>query len=378
MAGLTDEGFTAPTLTEIESRIKAKLELLNPGFDFSIESPDGQNIAIFGFEIEQLWQQLSLVYRSNDPSLATGQALRNIGQLSGVFLENADRSYAVIGLVGTEGTVVPAGKEVSDAYGNVFVTEFEAVIPTNVGAIAVNAGPTPVFAGRLVNIDTPVYGWDSITHTVDGDVGEAQETEQEFRNKRNKTVMAPASNTAEFLRGQLVLLGISQVEVVNNDTIEDFADGTPVGYIHIKVTENELTDLAIAENILKYKSLGTPTYGTTAVTVLDSQGNSHIIYFSKAQAVPMVIELNITFLSTDIAGAKDSIKAALFEYVNALGAGEDIIWSHMFGLITPYGSAQINELLVSAIQYDPSAGNVVVYDGEFATIDSANITITET
>lgn len=378
MAGLTDEGFIPSTLAEIKTRIRDRLELLNPGFDFSIESPDGQNIEIFGYELFQIWQQLALIFVSGNPQTATGQGLRNIGQMSGISMNNADRSYATIGLVGTTDTLVPAGSEVSDVDGNKFVTEFNAVIPTNVGVIAINAGPTPVLAGTIVNIDTSVVGWDSITHTVDGDLGESVETEQEFRNKRNKAVMAASESVTEALRGKLVLLGITQVEILNNDTDSPLADGTPIGNIHVNVTETDVTDEVIASTILAYKSMGTPTFGTTTVVVNDSQGNPHTIKFSKAIPISTEIALDVTFLSSDNSGAEDSIRAALTEYVNSLSASEDVIWSHMFGLITPYGKAQVNSLLIGKLGQTLSAANITINDGEYAVIDSTDVAITVT
>ena len=378
MAGLTDEGFIPSTLAEIKTRITDRLELLNPGFDFSIESPDGQNIEIFSYELFQLWQQLALIFTSGNPQTATGQGLRNIGQMSGISMNNADRSYATIGLVGTTDTLVPAGSEVSDAGGNKFVTEFNAVIPTNVGVIAINAGPTPVLAGTIVNIDTAVVGWDSITHTTDGNLGETVETEQEFRNKRNKAVMAASESVTEALRGKLVLLGITQVEILNNDTDSPLADGTPIGNIHVNVTETDVTDEVIASTILAYKSMGTPTFGTTTVIVNDTQGNPHTIKFSKAVPISTEIDLDVTFLSSDNSGAEDSIRAALTEYVNSLSASEDVIWSHMFGLITPYGKAQVNSLLIGKLGQTLSAANIVINDGEYSVISSTDVAITVT
>ena len=53
MSGLDITGFTAEKLLDIQTRIKGKLELFNPGFDFRPESPDGQLIDIMSFE---LWQ----------------------------------------------------------------------------------------------------------------------------------------------------------------------------------------------------------------------------------------------------------------------------------------------------------------------------------
>jgi uncharacterized phage protein gp47/JayE len=377
MAGLTDEGFIPLTLDEIKTNIQNKLETFNPGFDFSPESPDGQLIEIFSFEISQAWDQLALVYKSFDPRIATGQALRNLGTLSGIIKGNATRSYAIIDLVGVAGTVVPSGSIVSDADGNEFVTEFDAVIPVSVGVVASVPGPIPVTAGTIINIETPLTGWSSISHTVDGDIGTVPETEEHYRNFRTRAVMNASEGVLGSLKSKLVSLGIDQVEILNNDSASTAPDGTPAGAIHISISETTLTDEVIAAEILKYKSLGTYTFGSTAVeNVLDVQGNPHTIRFTKAVAVPIEIDLNIKFLSSDNSGAVDAIKDALELYVNSLVTGEDVIWSHMFGLITPHGDAQINSLNIGELGGTLLPQNVSIEDTEFASIDISNITVT--
>ena len=376
MAGLTTEGFTPLTQEEITDRIQARLEVISPGFDFSPESPDGQQIEIYSFELSQLWNQLHQVYSSFDPRVASGQALRNIGFISGITQDNASRSYATINLVGTADTLVPAGNEVSDVDGNVFITNSDGVIPTAVEVVAKVAGPTPIGVSSLVNIDTPVTGWTSITQPVAGVVGDQPESEQHYRNTRSQAVFSPSNSVLEALRAKLLGIGLEQIEILANDSDAALADGTPVGHIHVTVTDTTITDADIADAILNFKSLGTPTFGSTAVVVSDSRGESHTINFSKATEVKVEMAINITFLVTDTSGAEDSIKQGLAEYVNVLLSGEDVIWSRLFEYITPYGKAQVNSLNIGILGGALSSNNLLISDTEFATSDVANIAIT--
>ena len=109
MAGLTRSGFVPDTYEAIKSRIESKLEALNPGFDFSPESPDGQLIGIMAFEIFQGWSQLNNVYNSYNPQVASGAALRNLGLISGLPYGVANRSFATCEVTGTAGTIIPQG-----------------------------------------------------------------------------------------------------------------------------------------------------------------------------------------------------------------------------------------------------------------------------
>ena len=122
MAGLTSEGFIALTYEEILSRIKSRLLVLNPNFDFTTEGVDGQLIEIFAFELGLVWSELDLVYNSFDPDQATGAGLSNLGLLTGSVRGAATRSEAFIDLVGTAGTLVPKGVIVTNAAGDEFLT----------------------------------------------------------------------------------------------------------------------------------------------------------------------------------------------------------------------------------------------------------------
>ena len=54
-AGLSLSGFTPETYDAIKARIEGKLEIFNPNFYFSPESPDGQLIGVMTYEIFQAW-----------------------------------------------------------------------------------------------------------------------------------------------------------------------------------------------------------------------------------------------------------------------------------------------------------------------------------
>ena len=379
MAGLTSEGFTPLTLEEIQERIKTRLDLYNPGFDFTPESPDGQLVDIFSVEIAQAWSELGLCYSSFDPNTATGQALRNIGFISGVPYGVATRSFADITLVGTAGTVVPALSEVSDADGNVFQLESDAVIPATVPVLAQQAGPVPIGAGALVNIDSTITGWTSFTQAIAGTVGEAAQTDTAYRNLRNLATNRNHSGVVDAMQARLLELGILQATVINNDTAATLSDGTPPYSIHVVLGDiGGVSDADIAKVILDSKGLGIPTHGnSTSVVIEDSQGTSHTINFTKAVAVDIYIDLDVTFLSEDIAGAEASIRADLVTDINSYLAGEDVIWSRLFGVVTPYGKAQVNSLTVGRVGA-LSAANVVLVDGEYATTIGGDIAITVT
>lgn len=381
MAGLTSEGFTPLTYDEIKTNIETRLENFNAGFDFSPESPDGQMISIMGVLIAQAWSELNQVFLSYDPNVANGKALRNLGLISGISQEMATSSQAVVELIGVAGTSVPAGSLVADSEGNEFYTNFNATIPASVEVVSVLAGALEVPAGSIDTVVSVIGGWTGVNQPTEGIKGATAISEVHYRNLRNRTVLRNYTGVVDTMQARLVELGAGQASVLNNtSTTDTLPDGTPPLTVHVTVGEiNNITDEAIAKVIMDTIGIGIPTYGSTNVALEDSQGVIQNIKFSKAVEVSVFIKLNITFLDDDIGGAEDSIRAALADEINSLLAGEDVIWSQLFALVTPYGNAQINGASGLQLQRNTDgyiSDNLVILDGEYAAIDPVDIQIT--
>lgn len=379
MAGLTRDGFTPLTETEIVSRISAKLDAFSSGIDLSPEAPDGFLVETISYELGLAWAELGLVYNSYNPNNAIGSGLRNLGNITGLAYGAATRSQANIALVGTAGTVVAAGSVVTDSAGNEFTTSFLATIPSSVQVIATISGPISVVAGSINTIKSPITGWDSVLQSTDGRSGEAAQTDNAFRNLRNKTVLRNYAEVPNVIRGRLMEdLGIEQVEVINNDSPSlTLPDGTPPQTVHVIVGEiaAHITDENIAKVVLSTKGLGCPTYGNTATVVDDDQGNPHTIYFSKATVQSIFMDIEILFLDPDYAGLETNIRKDLVDHINSLNTGEDVIWSRLFGLITPYAKAQVNKLELSTDGITYAASNIVVDGASYTYAESGNIGI---
>lgn len=376
MAGLTISGFVPETLEDIQARISNKLDVINPGMDLSPESPDGQLIGIMSYELSAAWNQLNQVYNSFNPALADGAALRNLGQLSGIQYGTANRSYSTVELTGTAGTIVPENSIVSDGEFEYF-TSYAVVIPSNAEVICATPGPVPVPALSIDTIVTPVTGWAAVAQSTEGVLGKLAMSDQEYRNLRTRTVMRNYTSSVDTMQARLLELGMEQAIVINNDQPAPVG-GVPANTIHVTVGEVGLiTDETIAGVIFETNAAGCPTYGTTTVAVEDAQGYSHDVSFSKAVAVTIEIVLNVTFLSDENAGQEEAILQSLAAHVNALPAGDDVIWSRLFAEITPYGEAQVNLLTVGRQGGAQGITNVVLSETEFASMATTDITFTE-
>lgn len=380
MAGLTREGFTPSTYKEIVSRVSNRLEAFSPGIDLSSEAPDGQLVEIFSFEVAQLWSELSLVYNSYNPNQAVGDGLRNIGLLTGLTYGAATRSQAVVALVGVAGTTVPRGTLLANINGDEFTTDLDATIPASVTAISKVSGIVNVDVNTVNTVLDNVVGLVSVNNPTAGRVGLLPQTDTQYRNLRNRTVLRNFKSVVDTIEARLTEnLNIQQVIILNNDgNSSSLPDGTPPNHIHVTVGEIDaaVTDEDIATIILNTKSLGCPTFGSTTVAVNDMQGHPHNVSFSKATPKAIYMNIEIVFLEAEYAGAEENIMLDLVDYINSLVAGEDVIWSRLFGIITPYAKAQVNILDIGedGVTYNPS--NIVVASEEYAATVAGNINIT--
>lgn len=382
MAGLTREGFTPEPYADIKSRISARLEAFSPSINLDSEAPDGHLVDLFSFELSQVWSELSSIFDSYNPNIATGAGLRNLGLITGLPFGAATRSQAVVALEGIVGVTVPAGSIVADDKGNEFTTTFAAVIPASVQVVATLSGAIAVPAGTITTLVSNTTGWTGITQSQDGRQGGVAQTEVQYRNLRNKTVLRNYVGVEEVIRARLLeTLDIEQVNVLSNDDPTDpLPDGTPPNSIHVTIGEigSSITDEQIAQVILETKGLVCPTYGSTTVTVNDSQGYPQEVSFSKAVGVPIFLDIEILFLDEDYAGAEESIRADLITEINSLATDEDVIWSRLFGVITPYSKAQVDKLELSRDGSSFLPANISIGADEFANTQTGYINITVT
>lgn len=379
MAGLTPEGFEPKSLQEIKFDIENELQAIHAGFDVTPDSPDGQLIGIVSSVASLLWDELSNVFHSYDPTVATGKGLRNISLMTGVTYDTATRSTAEVLISGVAGTVVQSGTLFSTDDDDIFYTDAEVIIPASVIVIASVAGETPVPAGAIKNIESVIAGMDGIDQLADGTVGKDPEDEDTFRNRRNTSVLRNAGSRINFIENSIHDLGISQVKIINNDTQVALGDGTPIGGIHVILGEySGVADADIVKAIYLSKGLGVPTHGNNTLTYTDSFANDHPVSFSSSLGVLIYVNLDVSFLDTDVAGAEEAIRESLIDNINSLVVGDDVIWSRLFGSVTQHSRAVINSLQTSTDGVTYGTSTINITDLQFAVTNIAQINIVVT
>lgn len=274
-------------------------------------------------------------------------------------------------------------------------TPFEFSVTANL-AIAEVGSPGEVVAletGALVapsmsitRIDSQVdsTNWDSVVNFQAATIGRNAETDVEFRQRRLETVGAQGAGTDEAIAAALrVVPDVSYAFVVSNRGMTTDPDGRPPKSFEPIVEGGNPVDIANA--IWQKMPAGIENYGLESpVTIEDSQGFTHDIYFTRPETKYLWIDLEIelygeeVFPGTGTSQIRDQIVAwAATEY----DVGKDVIFQRI--AIPVYRVPGIGEIKIEVgISTDPdvepayAAENIPIANRERAEAAINRIRIT--
>ena len=359
---------TVSGANEVEYNATAEIENVGAStFDYNMVSdPGGSATGTLVYQDEGLASDHltfnTIVARSVAHGLTTGEF---------VFISGADQSeYNVLASVTVldvdhfEVSATPA-PTVTPATGS-----FNADEATPVQAESVETGPIAGPAPLITTIVNAISGWDRVENINDAVLGKDIETDAEFRERRLLALLGLGNATVAAVRGDMLLVtNVSTALVFENDT--DLTVGNrPPHSIEAVVVGG--ADQDIGEALFASKAGGIATFGTESpVVVVDSQGTSHNVLFSRPDERDIWLELDFTvdsdtFPSDGLTQAEDAILA----YGATLTIGDDVI---------------VYPSLVAALDVVPGILDVVIriadtVDGggdPSPTLDD-NVTISET
>jgi uncharacterized phage protein gp47/JayE len=203
----------------------------------------------------------------------------------------------------------------------------------NVTVIATVTGPVIANAGTLTNIVTPISGLTNVLNIQDAVVGTNVETDNAYRARMNEELQIAGAGTVEAIRSKLLAVtGVTSALVYENTGDVPDAQGRPPHSFEAVV--NGGSDADIAEAIWLAKPAGIATDGTSNYTITDSQGNTHVIHFSRPTNIDIYIIANLLVNDAYPAGGDALVNQILDNYINGLGQGVNVI-------VDPYLTAQL-------------------------------------
>lgn len=332
--GVLPEGFKRPTFQEIYEEIVQEAQNLYGPINLEPESAIGQELTIRAEREALLWEALEAVYLSQYPSSASGLSLDEAVSLVGVSRLPATRSVVDVEFTGDAFTSIPDGSQASTNAGGVFELVGEVVLDSSgegQGQMrALESGAVLALSGTLVNIETPISGWDTITNPLDAQVGRPIESDPELRERQNISLTLGGSGTVDSIRARLIqqVDDVNSVAIIENRTSTVDGDGRPPHSYEVIVEGG--VDQDIGDQLWLLKPAGIETFGDVDVTVEDSQGEDQLVSFSRP--VQIFIWMKVNLIGSDIpAGIEDDVKTLLVDFgVSNFGVGDAVIRQRFF------------------------------------------------
>lgn len=395
--GMTKQGFKPKRLADILESLDEKLRnVADPDtgeHPFVNETADGvlwQLTSIIAEELSILWEQAYLASVQYDPLYSSGAALRGLVQINGINPSYGSHTEIPIFVVGTPGIVIPKDSRISSIDGSqTYITAANIVIAGNGtatgNAICTETGPKNPDANEIIQIQTPIAGWNSVTNGVATSIGTDADTDEQLHIKQQRATSATSYRQVDaIISGIIGVPGVKFARLYVNPTMTTDARGIGAKTMAPVVVGGTDEDVA---DVLRLKAGSLDSFEgnlATPVTYTGPLGDTQTIDFYRPTEVPIYIEIDIT-VTDGLAypfNAEDLIKQAIVDYAEydqeglaGFPPGEDVLVSRLY---TPINS--VPGFSVTSLQIGTSAGTLSTSDitidwNEIAKFSTDNITI---
>lgn len=450
--GVTSAGFVPKPLAVIQAELQASYQAVyGAGVNLSPSSVNGQMIGVLSDRESQLWALCQALYNALDPDVASDVAFDNILALTGLQRLGATKSTALLVCVGSDGFVVPQGAQVAtSAGGTPFLLDADCLMsdpvpwtalstpaqysfrtndsgrvymalngggttaasggPTGNGTAIVDGtvvwrfidagvavglgsctardfGPTPAVGGAITTIVTPVAGLTEVLNPFDAAVGRAVETDAQGRIRRNAALHSTGNAAADAVRAAILSVsGVTSCNLLVNDG--DLVDGNSLLPHSIEAIVQGGLGASVAAAVFK-KSAGIATGGNTFTNVVDSQGNTQVMRFTRPTPKNIYVAVTATLGSTfDATNGPARVKANLVSFalgtlLDAVGRqifagykpGDTVVQSALYqAVFKEPGISDITALLIGVAPSPVSSANITALIRELASFDTSRIT----
>lgn len=247
---------------------------------------------------------------------------------------------------------------------------------TKLGVVSsLTDGTVVIPANTLTIIAVPVTGLVSVTNPFASTAGRLIETDDELRNRFRNSKFQRATNIIEALYSELLgVAGVNQVVVYENDTSVINDKGVlPHGFL-VLITGGFAQDIAYA--IWNNKPTGINSQGNVSVEIVDSQGYTREIQFSRPDYVDIYVTMDIEETVLFPTDGENMIRAALAEYTENSTMGKEVIYSRLYTPINSVPGHYINSLKIGTTPNPTGETNIPMNFDQVARIQPQNIIFT--
>lgn len=356
--------------------------------DLDQESPDGQRVAIEAQARTDVEAALQWLYSQMDPDFNTGDMQQIIAKLHGLYLRPGSRSQRDLKVTTDRPVLLYSGYKIRDQANQVWFVRQDITVPagtTTVTFFAQNFGKvTGLVSDTFIQL-TPELGILSIVSDTAVVVGRDEETPEQFRQRRNRSLENPATGSTGAIFAKVAqLAGVTDLNIDENDTKFDDPDtGIPANSIWLVVEGGAVSE--IVEVMVKQKGGGTGTKGSVTGRYIESlvrpDGSilqiAHDLQFDRPVYKPLHIRLTARRKTTNDPVDQDSLKEALAS--RELHIGESIDANEFYA--EGYSTSRVNYILTDLMISDDGSTYTDAelspgFQGKF-TLSTGDIDITE-
>lgn len=384
---LDSTGLTIKTLDEaIEDVNQRLLDTIDESLDVSEESELGQIVGAFCDEVRQLAELFQAGFSAQDPAQGSGAGLTQVSSITGTVRAAATKSLVTCTVTLTAGTYNP-GDLIAHVAGDSaarFANRDTIVAPG--GALAgqifeaEETGPVRAPAGTLTVIAEPVSGWSAITNPLDAVLGALEESDTSLRIRRVQELYRRGSTSADAIRSDLLTVeGVTSVQIDFNDTDATVGALTPHSVRAVVVGGD---DTEVATQLWESKAVGIATIGTTAVSILDGQGNTQVVNIQRPSTINVYLDITVlgdAAVWSSTSDLETAVENAIVDYTDTnLGVGQDVVLSRIAAEVfrNVPGILDAFDLEVGTSPSPSSTANLPIASTEIADLDTSRIVVT--
>lgn len=396
--GMTNTGFKPKRFADVLESLTDKLKNISDPdtgeYPFVNETADGlllQFASIIAEEISICWEQAYLASVQYDPQNASGVALRGLVQINGINPSYGSYTQIPLTLGGTTGTVIPEGARVASTDGSqIYQIQTATVIPAG-GSIVANAicteiGPNDPEPGTIIQIQTPVFGWNYASNGAATSVGTYADTDTQLHIKQSRATAATSYRQVDaIIAGIMNVPGVTFARLYVNNTVTTDDRGITGKTLAPVVVGGLDTDIA---EVLRLKAGGLDNFQgnlTTPITYTGPLGDTQTIDFYRPTEVPIYISIGIT-VTDSVSYPEDAvaqIKKAIVDYaqydqdgIAGFPPGADVLISRLYTPINSVPGFKVDSLEIGISDDALSGNDITIAWNELAKFDEDNITIT--
>lgn len=403
----TDTGFDRKELDDLRDDINALfIKRFGDGIDLDDSQTPGMLAGVLSEADDTLEKLAQGVYNSFFVLKSSGANLDDLAAELEVYRKPAVNAYVELQIDGyvdpDSPTIIPEETQFSTPDGQVFSTMSDTTITQQatyvdsggntqpledddgnalgrqiVQAAAIETGTASnVMPNTIINPEDSIDGFYAVTNPSAATGGGDPETDDELRQRVLANRLNTPNSTPDGIQTAIKnLSGVTDVRLINNNTMSADSYGNPAKSVHLYVIGG--ADADIIQTYFDYLPPQSNTIGSVMGTATDIGGRQYIVAFDRAETVPVFIKVDIHIDDTkfDTDNGPASIKTNIVNYFDTLGMGDKVLYSKLFApAYSPVGVTDVALTLGTSLDKLTEA-DVSVSDFQLAVTNSTNITV---